>query len=540
MRQALTRLHLVLALLVHHAAHTLPLDCPRQLVPRAPPAIPLDSPLWLRASACARPGALLVPRDFQLRGGGAEAMDVEEDALGAGAQPHTRRMSDSELSASENDECGHAVVPAEATLLDALEPALGEEDDQDHPRVPSAASSFSITVTEGKHNLTEAGELALCRRLHLAASRGVTIAAYAQPPPSHSMCPIVGGGRFRFMAGSTGSTMSGISMMAANIQCAIISSAAVLFDNCELRTSNGEMDISVLFIRDAGHATITSSVLGGVTTTDQASQAVVVDGMGAEAVVVNTLLENCYGSTVIVCNNGTARLNSCQMRDSFAALSVSDYDMVSTAPTDVPARIDAFNCTVQCVAGMWRDDVRASHFVDINTTYETYAFKELVAHDIDGRRNRTVEAKLTWDKERNTWRHAGMTKFRRLHLQDHYEKYRINGTVDPQKVYKEVQRDLGKRPWESSEESAQGNDDSSDERAQLAPWNPPSALRMDPKRLRQMGDATLLAARAYSSAVLPPSSTFLAPSSTFLQPSSTFLPPSSTFLPPSSTFLQPS
>ena len=32
---------------------------------------------------------------------------------------------------------------------------------------------------------------------------------------------------------------------------------------------------------------------------------------------------------------------------------------------------------------------------DINTTYETYAFKELVAHDIDGRRNRTVEPKLT-------------------------------------------------------------------------------------------------------------------------------------------------
>ena len=94
-----------------------------------------------------------------------------------------------------------------------------------------------------------------------------------------------------------------------------------------------------------------------------------------------------------------------------------------------------------------------------------------------------------------------MTKFRRRHLQDHYEKYRINGTVDPQKVYKEVQRDLGKRSWESSEESAQGNDDSSDERAQLAPWNPPSAVRMDPKKLRQMGDAPLLAARACFSAV---------------------------------------
>lgn len=500
--QGAVRLYIVVGLLVHFVTHTLPLGSPRQLLTPAPPDAPrgsqsqsLHAGAWKKLPTNLRAWALretiLVRHDFQLRGGGAEAMDWEQDAVGTKAQPQAERMSDSGWSASEDDGGQHIVVPTEGTLPEALQAVLGEDDDQNCPRKPLAASSLSITITEGKHNLTEAGELALCRRLQLAASPGVTIAAYAQPRQDNSMVPAVGGGRFRFMAGSTGSTMSGISMIASNIQCAIIVSAAVLFDSCELRTSNGEEDVSVLFIRDAGHATITSSVLGGVTLADQASQAVVVDGTGAEAVVVNTLLHNCYGSTVIVCNNGTARLSSCEMRDSFAAFAVSDYDTVSTASNDVPARVEAFNCTVQCVAGMWRDDVKASHFRELNTSYEAYAFRELAAHDIDGRRNRTVQPKLSWDLERNTWKHTGMTKHRRQHLQGYYEKYRTNGTVDPLKVYREVQRDLGKRSWESSDESTDvERDGSSTERAQLAPWNQRAAPRMGAKKLQQMGNST--------------------------------------------------
>jgi hypothetical protein len=440
-------------------------------------------------------GAGLARHRLRLRGGDAETMmDVEEAGARAKEQRLAAPMSDSEVSASDDGEAGQCVVvPAEETLLDALEPALGEEDDQNRPRVAAAASSFSITITEGKHNLTDAGELALCRRVHLVAAQGVTLAASAQPRPSNSLIPTVGGGRFRFMAGSTGSTMSGVMMISANIQCAIISSAAVLFDSCELRTSKGDEDASCIFIRDAGHATITSSTLGGVTVSDQASQAVVVDGTGAEAVLADTLLENCYGSTVIVCNNGTVRLSACQMRDSFAAFSVSDYDTVSTASSDVPARIEAFNCTVQCVAGMWRDDVRASFFLEVNTSHEMYAFKELAEHDVDGRLNRTIQAKMSWDPERNAWRHSGMTRFRREQLHAYYERYRINGTVDPRAEYRQMRREQGRRSWESSDEEREdggrpGSSDVSSSDGALTPWNQAHAAPIDRKQRKQLGE----------------------------------------------------
>lgn len=381
-------------------------------------------------------------------------MEVEEDEV----IRQDAEMQESE-DESEDEDAAHGVVPAEMTLLQALDPALGEDDDYNRPQMPTNFSSFSITITEGLHNLTDGGELPLCRRTHLSASKGVTLAAYAQPRPRDSLVPTHGGGRLRYMADSTGSTMSGIVMTGINIQCVILTSSAVLFDQCELRTSHGYNDVSVLFIEKAGHATITSSILGGVTVEDQASQAVVVDGVGAEAVIVNSLLENCYGSTVIVCDNATARLSSCHMRDSYAALSVYD-DTVSIGPHLIDARIELLNCTVQCVNDMWRDNCAARNFVEENTTFLEYEFKELAALDIDGRQDRVVEPKMRWDKDRNTWKHAGMTKHTRQRLSKYYEEYRINGTVDPRKMYHQVSNTEGRRSWESSEEidSEKAND----------------------------------------------------------------------------------
>ncbi len=132
---------------------------------------------------------------LRLRGGrGAEAPSAPESGGGGGCGG----MSDE----SDDDDVGAVVVvPAQATLLEALHPARGEDDDYDLPRVAVASASLSITVTHGAHNLTDAGELALCRRVQLAASPGVTLAAYAQPPPRGEIFPEYGGGRLHFMEG---------------------------------------------------------------------------------------------------------------------------------------------------------------------------------------------------------------------------------------------------------------------------------------------------------------------------------------------------
>jgi hypothetical protein len=368
---------------------------------------------------------------LRLRGGLSEAMDVEE--LERPEKPADTMDDDASDGSTTDDDVGQCVVPVQGTLIEALYPALGEDDDYDFPRMPTNLSSFTITVTEGKHNLTEHGELPLCKRVHIVASKGVRLAAYAHPRPQLPDCmfPTHGGGRLRFMAGATGSTLTGIHMTSINIQCLIIASSAVLFDSCQLRTCHGDNDVSVMWIDDGGHATITASTLGGVTIEDEASQAVVVDS-NADAVIVDSILEYCYGSTVTVCENGTARLRSVEMRDSFSAFSVFD-DTTSDKP--VNARIEAYNCSVQCIAGMWRDHCEAEHFVEINTTTSTYAFKELAAHDIDNREKRVIIPKMRWDPDRNTWKHAGMTKQRRQYLNEYYENHRINGTVDPRKVY---------------------------------------------------------------------------------------------------------
>eukprot|EP00802_Teleaulax_amphioxeia_P016654 Tamp_16778.p1 GENE.Tamp_16778~~Tamp_16778.p1 ORF type:complete len:458 (+),score=84.75 Tamp_16778:26-1375(+) len=357
---------------------------------------------------------------------------------------------------SEDDDVGAVVVvPAQATLLEALHPARGEDDDYDVPRVAAASASLSITVTHGAHNLTDAGELALCRRVQLAASPGVTLAAYAQPPPRGEIFPEVGGGRLHFMEGSTGSTLSGIQMTSVNLQCAIICSSAVLFDRCELRTWNGNSDVSVLFIDKAGHATITSSVLGGVTVHDTASQAVVVYGSGAEAVIAHSVLENCYASTIIVCNNATARLSACTLRDSYAGCAILD-DNVPLGSTVLEAGLDMYNIVVQCAGGLWRDDCRPKRFLEVNTTYEEYEFKELAEHDFDGREGRIVVPKMRWDSDRNAWNYAGMTKETRQRYRQYYETFRPKDTVDPRQLYAQVRKELGKRSWESSSE--EGNE----------------------------------------------------------------------------------
>jgi len=61
----------------------------------------------------------------------------------------------------QDEDAAHGVVPAEMTLLQALAPALGEEDDFDRPRMETNFSSFSITITEGHHNLTDGGEVCM-------------------------------------------------------------------------------------------------------------------------------------------------------------------------------------------------------------------------------------------------------------------------------------------------------------------------------------------------------------------------------------------
>jgi len=139
---------------------------------------------------CARCGSG-ARQPLRLRGGRAAEAPSAPESGGGG-------MSDG----SEDDDVGAVVVvPAQATLLEALHPARGEDDDYDVPRVAAASASLSITVTHGAHNLTDAGELALCRRVQLAASPGVTLAAYAQPPPRGEIFPEVGGGRLHFMEG---------------------------------------------------------------------------------------------------------------------------------------------------------------------------------------------------------------------------------------------------------------------------------------------------------------------------------------------------
>jgi len=335
-----------------------------------------------RAPAPPRPSICRERHPLRLRGGrGAEAVGVDADG--------------GSMSDESDGDVGQFVVPAQGPLLEALHPARGEDDDHDLPRVESNCSSFSITIMHGAHNLTTAGEVALCRRVQLAASKGVTLAAYAQPPPRGELFPSHGGGRLHFMEGATGSTLTGIQMTAVHLQCAIICSSAVFFDRCELRTSHGNSDVSVLFVHEGGHATIASSVLGGVTVQDQASQAVVVHGSGAEAVLANSVLENCYGSTVIVCNNASARLSTCHLRDSYAACAVLD-DNVPLGETVLEARIEVYACVVQCAVGMWRDDCRPKSFLEVNTTYSEYEFKELAELDIDGREGRIVLPKMRW------------------------------------------------------------------------------------------------------------------------------------------------
>jgi len=170
-------------------------------------------------------GHLKARQYLRLRGGREEAMEVEEDEV----IRQDAEMQESE-DESEDEDAAHGVVPAEMTLLQALDPALGEDDDYNRPQMPTNFSSFSITITEGLHNLTDGGELPLCRRTHLSASKGVTLAAYAQPRPRDSLVPTHGGGRLRYMADSTGSTMSGIVMTGINIQCVILTSSAVLVE----------------------------------------------------------------------------------------------------------------------------------------------------------------------------------------------------------------------------------------------------------------------------------------------------------------------
>ena len=351
---------------------------------------------------------------------------------------------------------GQYVVPAEATLLEALAPAMGEFDDFNHPLSPACFTCVSITITGGVYNLTEAGEVPLCRRVHLAAATGVQLLAYALPRPQHSFAPTHGGGRLRFMEGATGSTLSGVVMHSRQIQCAIISAAAVLFDGCELRVDHGDEDCSVLWIADTGHATVTRCDLGGMTPEEPASQAIVIDGPAAEAVIVNSVLENCWGSTVALCNNGTARMSACWLRDSFSAFAVVD-ESVHEGPRVGAARIELYHSTVQCVTDLWRDECSAAHFVERNTSILPYAFKDLAAHDIDGRENRTIEPKMKWDPDRSAFRYAGMTSQRRYYLKNYYETHRINGTVDPLQVYADVTRKKGLRPWESSEEHEDEN-----------------------------------------------------------------------------------
>ena len=77
---------------------------------------------------------------------------------------------------------------------------------------------------------------------------------------------------------------------------------------------------------------------------------------------------------------------------------------------------------------------QASQFVEVNSTFDDYEFKELADLDVDGRADRVVVPKMRWDHDRNTWKHMGMTKETRQRLRNYYEMHRKNGTVDPQKV----------------------------------------------------------------------------------------------------------
>ena len=165
-----------------------------------PGADVIPTPAWIPSILCfAPPHAWGGSRPrLKLRGGHPEAMDMEErdDAPGsiAASEKGEGGISD------DDDEMGQVVVPAEGTLIEALNPVLGEQDDYDRPRCASQYSALSITVTEGLHNLTRLGEVPLCRRVHLAALPGAKLAAYARPRPISSFVPIQGGGRLRFMA----------------------------------------------------------------------------------------------------------------------------------------------------------------------------------------------------------------------------------------------------------------------------------------------------------------------------------------------------
>ncbi|EKX41832.1 hypothetical protein GUITHDRAFT_141806 [Guillardia theta CCMP2712] len=144
-------------------------------------------------------------------------------------------------------------------------------------------SEVRIRMEPTTYNLTCEGDLPIIRRMLLYGTKkpeknASTLIGSAQIDEQH----ISGGGRFKFLNGSAGSILQGVSLQYSLLHCVIISKS--------------------------GQGMLSSCTIGGYDEERQSGTGITLFGSQSECIVEDCTIEFCFGSCIAVILNGTAKI----------------------------------------------------------------------------------------------------------------------------------------------------------------------------------------------------------------------------------------